>query len=134
MTRCTLLIADETSDLRKFYMTENKIGNDNEYDNGDEFDKVQNTFPTGSGLFELSDTPGTMPSRVWRRILPVTISCQRGTSTARLWDGMVWLSHWISYIFVCSSQDPASILTDASVSQVPRSQNIRLVTNKSLSW
>ena len=52
----TLLIADETSDLRKFYMAENEIGNENEYDNGDEFDKVNNTttFTTGSGLFELS--------------------------------------------------------------------------------
>ena len=81
----TLLIADETSDLRKFYLTENEIGNENEYDNGDEIDKVNNTttFTPGSGLFELSDTPGTKPSGVWRRILPVTISCQRGTSTAQ---------------------------------------------------
>ena len=47
---------------------------------------------------------------------------------ATLWDGMVWLSHWISYIFVYSSQDPASILTDAFGSQVPRSHNTRLVT------
>ena len=47
---------------------------------------------------------------------------------APLWDGMVWLSHWISYMFVCSSQDPASILTDAFGSQVPRSHDIRLVT------
>ena len=74
-------------------MTENEIGNENEYDNGDEFDEVNNTFPTGSGLFELSGTPGTMPSRVWRRILPVTVSCQRGTSTARCtfvgWNGLV---------------------------------------------
>ena len=117
-------------------MTENEIGNEDEYDNGDEFDEVKNTFPTGSGLFELSDTPGTMPSRVWRRILPVTVSCQRGTSTARCifvgWNGLVVSLDLLHFCL---------ILSDSSVNidrcfrfPSPRSHKIRLVTNKSLSW
>ena len=106
-------------------MTENEIGTDNEYDNGDEFDKVQNTFPTGSGLFELSDTPGTMPSRLWRRILPVTVSYQRGTSTARCtfvgWNGLVVSSDLLHF---SSSVNIGRCFG----SQVPRSHNTRLVT------
>ena len=53
-------------------MAENEIDNENEYDIGDEIDKVNNTttFTTVSGPFELTDTSGTKPSRVWRRILP----------------------------------------------------------------
>ena len=53
-------------------MAENEIDNGNEHDIGDESDKVNNTtaFTTVSGPFEQTDASGTLPSRVWRRILP----------------------------------------------------------------
>ena len=123
-----LFKADETHIRRKFYMAENEIGNENEYDNGDEFDKVNNTFPTGRGLFELSDTQGTMPSRVWRRILPVTISC---VSSARCifvgWSGLVVS---LDLLHFCLFLPGSSVNIDRCIgSHVPRSHQIRLVTS-----
>ena len=94
------------------------------------------TFTEGSGLFELPDTSGTKSCGVSRRIMPVTISCQRGTSIARCifvgWNGLVVP---LDLLLFCLFLPTSSVSIDQCFgSQVPKSHNIRLVTNQSLSW